>query len=75
MDCMHFLFIPKGMTKEQLEQRFKQFYKSHFLRPHVLWGYVTMLWKSPDSWLRFIRNIADFIRFARTNRRKGDVSS
>ena len=75
MDCMHFLFIPKGMTKEQLEQRFKQFYKTHFLRPRVLWGYVTMLWKSPDSWLRFIRNIADFIRFARTNRRKGDFSS
>jgi anaerobic magnesium-protoporphyrin IX monomethyl ester cyclase len=73
MDCMHFLFIPKGMTKEQLEQRFKQFYKTHFLRPRVLWGYVTMLWKSPCSWIRFIRNIADFIRFARTNRRKEDA--
>lgn len=74
MDCMHFLFIPRGMTKERLEKLFKQFYKTHFLRPRVLWGYATMLWKSPSSWIRFIRNIADFIRFATTNRRKSDAS-
>ena len=74
MDCMHFLFIPHGMSRDRLEELFTQFYKTHFLRLKVLWGYVTMLWKSPDSWIRFVRNIADFIRFARTNRRKEDVS-
>ncbi len=74
MDCMHFLFIPRGMTKERLEQLFKQFYKSHFLRPRVLWGYVTMLWKSPHSWIRFVRNIAAFIKFARTPKRKQGAS-
>jgi radical SAM superfamily enzyme YgiQ (UPF0313 family) len=74
MDCMHFLFVPHGMSKDRLEELFTQFYKTHFLRLKVLWGYVTMLWKSPDSWIRFVRNIADFIRFARTNRRKEDVS-
>lgn len=74
MDCMHFLFVSHGMSKDRLEELFTQFYKTHFLRFKVLWGYVTMLWKSPDSWIRFLRNIADFIRFARTNRRKEDVS-
>ena len=74
MDCMHFLFIPHGMSRDRLEELFTQFYKTHFLRLKVLWGYVTMLWKSPDSWIRFVRNVGDFIRFARTNRRKEDVS-
>jgi len=35
----------------------------------VLLGYLAMLWRSPDSWLRFIRNLPDLVRFARTNRR------
>ena len=70
MDCMHFLFIPKGMTKERLEALFTRFYKTHFLRPKALWGYATMLWKSPDSWIRFLRNIDDFIEFAIKNKRR-----
>ncbi len=74
MDCMHFLFIPKGITRERLEELFKLFYKNHFLRPRVLWGYVTMLWQSPDSWIRFMKNFGDFIRFARSNKRKGNAS-
>lgn len=74
MDCMHFLFIPDGITRERLDELFKLFYKSHLLRPRVFWLYVTMLWKSPDSWIRFVKNLGDFIRFARTNIRKEDVS-
>jgi len=74
MDCMHFVFIPEGMSNKQLEGLFKQFYKSHFLRPRVLWGYVMMLWKSPHSWIRFMRNIVAFIKFARTPRRKLEAS-
>ncbi len=69
MDCMRFQFVPHGMTKERLEELFILFYKSHFRRPKVLWGYVSMLWKSPDSWLRFIGNLGNFLRFIRSNRR------
>jgi len=71
MDCMHFQFIPKGMTRAQMEELFQLFYKTHFLRPKVLWNYTTMLWHSPDSWLRFILNIADFLSFAKSNKRLG----
>lgn len=72
MDCMHFQFIPEGMNKAQLEKLFIQFYKNHFRRNRVLWGYVTMLWKSPDSWLRFAASAGQFIRFALSNKRYGD---
>lgn len=72
MDCMQFLFIPTGMKKERLEELFILFYKSHFQQPKVLWGYVTMLWKSPSSWRRFARNFFSFISFARSNKRLQD---
>ncbi len=73
MDCMHFQFVPKGMTRERMEELFQKFYKAHFMRSRVMCGYVTMLWRSPDSWFRFARNIVDFLKFARSNKRLGDT--
>jgi anaerobic magnesium-protoporphyrin IX monomethyl ester cyclase len=70
MDCMHFVFVPNGMTKKRLDALFKKFYKTRFLRPRVLWGYIAMLWQSPGSWLRFVRHLKEFIKFARSNVRK-----
>jgi radical SAM superfamily enzyme YgiQ (UPF0313 family) len=71
MDCMHFQFVPHGMEQQQLEQLFIEFYKSHFKRNRVLLGYVSMLWKSPDSWLRFAGSAGQFLRFAVSNKRYG----
>jgi len=72
MDCMNFLFIPKGMTKDQLEELFNKFYRKHFMRPKVLFEYTSMLWRSPDSWVRFMRNLPDFIKFVISNKRLGN---
>jgi anaerobic magnesium-protoporphyrin IX monomethyl ester cyclase len=69
MDCMNFLFVPNGMTKERLEELFVEFYKAHYKRPKVMMGYVEMLWKSPDSWLRFASNLPSFLKFAKSNKR------
>ncbi|MBU4318757.1 MAG: B12-binding domain-containing radical SAM protein [Proteobacteria bacterium] len=71
MDCMQFLFIPKGLKLERMESLFIDFYKSHFMRPKVLMAYIAMLWKSPDSWVRFIKNLTGFLKFAFTNKRMG----
>ncbi|MFP4027813.1 MAG: B12-binding domain-containing radical SAM protein [Candidatus Brocadiia bacterium] len=69
MDCMHFQFVPDGMTEDQLESLFQLFYRSHFMRPKVLWGYFTMLWESPDSWRRFGLHLKDFLSFAFSDER------
>jgi radical SAM superfamily enzyme YgiQ (UPF0313 family) len=69
MDCMHFLFVTKGMTRARLEKYFQEFYRSHFKRNKVLWGYFTMLWRSPDSWIRFFRNFMSFIKFTKNTER------
>ena len=72
MDCMDFLFVPNGISRERMNELFQLFYKTHFLQTKVLLDYVAMIWKSPDSWKRFLCNAMDFIRFARSNKRYGD---
>jgi len=72
MDCMNFLFIPQGLDKARMEELFIAFYRTHFMRTKVLLGYAAMLWKSPDSWLRFIFNARNFFKFARSNDRLGE---
>ena len=69
MDCMNFQFVTRGMTRERLEQLFQTFYRNHFKRHKVLLGYVAMLWRSPDSWRRFLASLPSFLRFTRVNRR------
>mgnify|MGYP006910702938 CR=1 FL=1 len=69
MDCVNTAFVPNGMTAEQLERLFLEFYKHYYTRPKTLWNFVSMLWKSPDSWKRFLANAGSFVRFARKNRR------
>jgi radical SAM superfamily enzyme YgiQ (UPF0313 family) len=75
MDCMSFQFIPAGMTRERLEELFIKFYKTHFQRPKVLLGYLAMIWKSPDSWRRFLGNLFGFMSFIKSNKRLGDGDS
>jgi anaerobic magnesium-protoporphyrin IX monomethyl ester cyclase len=69
MDCMNTVFVPQGMTRAQLETMFLKFYKHYYTRPKTLWNFVSMLWKSPDSWKRFLLNAGSFLSFARSNRR------
>ncbi|HBA86364.1 MAG TPA: B12-binding domain-containing radical SAM protein [Verrucomicrobia bacterium] len=71
MDCMHFLFVPEGIRLDRLQALFQEFYKRHFTRTRILLGYVAMLWQSPDSWLRFLKNLKAFLSFAFSNRRWG----
>ena len=72
LDCMNFQFVPRGMTKERLEELFIEFYTTHYKRPRVWLGYLAMLWKSPDSWRRFLGNLGSFLSFTRSNRRLGN---
>jgi len=71
MDCLQFRFVPHGIRRERMEELFIEFYKRHFQRPRVLLGYVAMLWRSPNSWKRFLLNLGDFLRFARSSKRMG----
>ena len=62
-------FTAFRMTRGRLEKLFTLFYKKHILRPKGLWHYFTMIWRSPDSWIRFLSHLTAFLKFAWTNKR------
>lgn len=62
MNCTNVVFVANGFTEERLDERFSEFYRRHFERSYVLFDYVTMIWRSPDSWLRFLANLTDFLK-------------
>ncbi len=65
MNCMNFVFIPQGMTKQQLEGLYDEFISRFYRRTRIHWGYTQMLWKSPHSVLDFLKNLPAIIRFER----------
>lgn len=69
MDCLHFQFVPHGLTRPRLEELYRTFYRDHFRRPRVWAGYLAMAWRSPDSVRRFAGSLGTFLRFARTSER------
>jgi anaerobic magnesium-protoporphyrin IX monomethyl ester cyclase len=69
MDCMNTVFVPHGLTAPKLESLFLEFYQRYYTRPRTLVGLASMLWKSPDSWKRFLANAGNFLTFAVRNRR------
>jgi len=63
MNALNFMFIPRGFTRERLEERYREFYRRYFTRPQILLKYTAMIWKSPDSWKRFWMDLPRFLRF------------
>lgn len=63
MNCMNFVFIPHGMTKEQLENLYNEFIRRFYHRARIHWGYASMLWRSPRSILKFLRHLPEILAF------------
>lgn len=66
MNALNFVFVPQGFTLERLEERYREFYRKYFQRPRILWNYASMIWKSPHSWMRFMKNLGTFLSFSRS---------
>lgn len=65
MNALNFVFVPTGLNQDKLEKRYREFYRRYFTRPKILLNYASMIWKSPHSWLRFLKNIFIFMQFTR----------
>jgi radical SAM superfamily enzyme YgiQ (UPF0313 family) len=57
MNCMNFVFVPHGMSKEQLERLYNEFISRFYRRTRIHWGYTSMLWRSPRSIMKFLKNL------------------
>ena len=63
MNCVNFVFIPHGMTKDQLEGLYNEFISRFYRRTQIHLGYAKMLWKSPHSIKHFLRNLPEILKF------------
>ncbi len=65
MNCVNPVFIPHGMTRDELQGLYDEFIRRFYRRHRIHWGYATMLWKSPHSILSFLKNLPAIIRLER----------
>ncbi|MBP1751500.1 MAG: Radical domain protein [Geobacteraceae bacterium] len=63
MNCMNFVFVPRNLTLERMEELYNEFIRGFYRRSHIHWGYARMLWKSPHSIARFLGNLPEILRF------------
>ena len=63
MNCMNFVFIPNGMTLDQLENLYNEFIRRFYHRTCIHWGYTKMFWKSPHSVKTFLANLPEILKF------------
>jgi radical SAM superfamily enzyme YgiQ (UPF0313 family) len=63
MNCLNFVFVPRGMTGQQLEDLYNEFIRRFYHRHRIHWGYTKMLWKSPHSILSFLRHLPEILAF------------
>jgi radical SAM superfamily enzyme YgiQ (UPF0313 family) len=66
MNCTNFVFVPEGLTFEQLERDYLRFYRSFWGRPAGIWKMLSMSWKSPESMKRFVTQLKDFLEAMRS---------
>jgi anaerobic magnesium-protoporphyrin IX monomethyl ester cyclase len=63
MNCMNFVFVPRGLTRERMEKLYNEFIRGFYRRTRIHWGYTKMLWKSPHSITRFLGNLPEILKF------------
>jgi len=63
MNCINTVFVPNGMTREQIDNLYDEFIRSFYHRPHINLGYAKMLWKSPHSIYSFLSHLPEILAF------------
>ena len=64
MDCEHFVFVPRGIpSREFLQEQYKLFIKGFYQRPFLRSIYLKMLFQSPHSFWRLIKNARTFLSY------------
>ncbi|MBI5664782.1 MAG: hypothetical protein HZC49_06815 [Nitrospirae bacterium] len=74
MNCLNFVFVPKGIeSKERLEELYKQFIKGFYTSTNWVRKFWPLLFKSPDSTLRMLKNLPAFLRIRNDFRPVGKI--
>ena len=66
MNCLNFVFVPRGIgSKERLDQLYNQFIKSFYTGKNWTRKFGPLMFKSPHSTYRIIRNLPTFLKIKR----------
>ena len=63
MNCINTVFVPKGMTREQVDRLYNEFISRFYRRSRIHWGYTKMIWQSPHSIRSFLANLPRILAF------------
>lgn len=63
MNCINTVFVPNGMTKEQIDALYDEFIRRFYHRSRISLGYAKMLWKSPHSIYSFLSHLPELLAF------------
>lgn len=63
MNCLNFVFVPRGIeSKERIEQLYNEFMRKFYTSPNWARKFVPLLFKSPDSAFRILRNMPTYMK-------------
>ncbi len=63
MNCINTVFVPRGMTRQQIDDLYDEFIRRFYHRSHINIGYAKMLWKSPHSIYTFLSHLPEILAF------------
>ena len=63
MNCINTVFVPTGMTREQIDGLYDEFIRRFYHRQRITLGYARMLWKSPHSFYSFLSHLPQILAF------------
>lgn len=63
MNCINTVFVPTGMTREQIDALYDEFIRRFYHRNSITLGYARMLWKSPHSVYSFLSHLPEILAF------------
>jgi hypothetical protein len=62
MNAMNFVFVPNGLTEDDLETYFDHLYRAFYSRPDVLWGLGKLLAREPRYVARLASSAGVYLR-------------
>ena len=64
MNLLNVVFVPYGLTREELEGYYRRFLKEFYLRPRIIASYLKRIASNPRYSGRYLRGLGAFLRTA-----------
>jgi len=63
LNLLNFVFIPEGLTREKLEELYREFILRFYNRPSVMFNYMKLMLSSPCHIKRIVQGLPEFSKY------------